>query len=515
MTVDLKPENSPKKIFAASRLATWIALLIIFAAGVGIRLYDLTDAPLDFHGTRQMHSAMIARGMYYQTLPDAPQWQKQMALEQWKKEGLIEPQIMETLAAQTYRLTGTDALWIPRLYAILFWVLGGVGLFLLARNLTDENGGVVALLFYLGTQYGIIASRSFQPDPLLVAMSVWAFWGMERWFRKQTWKWVIVAGLLAGLSIYVKSTAVFWIAGAWAGLILGGVGLRKALRNPQVWVLAVLSVLPYAAYHVYASNILHLLESQFSLRFFPQMWIEPGFYLRLKGTINRVVSFEWLLAAVAGFALMRDRVMRGMFFGVGIGYAVYSILFSYYTSSHDYYHLPLIPLVGIGLALAFTMLLAYLSQPRWLLSAIMVILPMAWFVFQLWDARVDLKADDYRNEVTFWTEVGTQFKPDDDVVSITSYYGYPLAYWGWVNNANWLSTGDFALRELAGMTFDMQKFFEEETAGRDYFLVTNFGELERQPEIQKILTEHYPLVKKTSGYAIYDLRSPLPAAPAP
>lgn len=41
-----------------------LLILAIFAAGIGIRLYDLTDPPLDFHPARQIHSALMARGIY-------------------------------------------------------------------------------------------------------------------------------------------------------------------------------------------------------------------------------------------------------------------------------------------------------------------------------------------------------------------------------------------------------------------------------------------------------------------
>ncbi len=38
---------------------------MLLLLGLGIRLLDLTDPPLDIHPTRQLHSALMARGMYY------------------------------------------------------------------------------------------------------------------------------------------------------------------------------------------------------------------------------------------------------------------------------------------------------------------------------------------------------------------------------------------------------------------------------------------------------------------
>ncbi len=496
------------RLFAASRWLTIAALVILFSAGLLVRLYDLHDAPLDFHGTRQLHSALIARGMYYQHLADAPAWQRDMAAAQRRAEGLIEPQIMETLASFGYRLAGSEQLWIPRLLSILFWLTGGIAVFLLGRDLSDANGGVAAAAFYTALQYGVIASRSFQPDPLLTAAIVWAWWAILRWQRRPTWGRAAAAGLLGGLAIYVKSTAVFFVGGAWLGLILFGVGLGRALRNPRVWLMALLTVLPYAVYHIYGTAVLHLLESQFSLRFFPRMWIDPVFYLRWKNMIDSVVRFPWLLVALGGLFLIRDKHARSLAAGAFAGYFVYGVIFSYHTSTHDYYQLPLIPLVALGLAGAFSLAVEQWRGPRWLRTALAVGLLLAFAATNLWDARVELKRADYSADVALAKNVGALFQPGEKVVSIAPYYSYTISYWGWVNATNWLSSADFDVRIMAGQEIDIQKAFEEATAGQDYFLVMDFDELNRQPEVKRLLEENYPLIKQTADYALYDLRDP-------
>lgn len=509
MTVDTDRPNPAPRFLAGSPWLTRAVLVLIFTAGLLVRLYDFGDAPLDFHGTRQMHSAMIARGMYYQNLASVQAWQRDTAVAQWHAEGLIEPQIMETLAAFGYRLAGSDQLWIPRLLAILFWLIGGVAVYLLGRDLTDRNGGVAAAIFYVALQYGVIASRSFQPDPLLVAAIVWALWAILRWMRNPTWRRAVLAGLLGGLAIYVKSTAVFFIGGAWIGVILFSVGIGKAVRNPRVWIMALLTVLPYAAFYLYGTLGLHLLESQFSLRFFPQMWIDPVFYLRWKGMIDSVVGLPWLLVSLAGVFFIHDKSARGLIGGALIGYLIYSVIFSYTTSTHDYYQLPLIPLVALGMAGAFSLAVDHVQGPGWLRTFLLSGLLLTFAATNLWDARTELKRSNFRQEITLAQDIGGLFQPQERVVSIAPYYSYTIRYWGWVNATNWLSVGDFDIRELAGQTIDIPAVFAEQTAGQDYFLVMDFAELDRQPEVKKLLVEGFPLVKQTADYAVYDLRNPL------
>ncbi|HEY5574635.1 MAG TPA: hypothetical protein VIK64_16560, partial [Anaerolineales bacterium] len=48
-----------------------LVLLTAFSLGLALRLYDLTDPPLDFHPTRQLRVAIITRGIYYKMIPTA------------------------------------------------------------------------------------------------------------------------------------------------------------------------------------------------------------------------------------------------------------------------------------------------------------------------------------------------------------------------------------------------------------------------------------------------------------
>ena len=506
------PANSspqPARFFAASPRATLAAVILIFLAGLGVRLYQLKDPPLEFHAERQVHSMFIARGLYYQQAGSPEDWKRSMAIEQYHGEGLIEPQITETVVAILYRLVGQVDLRIPRLLSILFWSLGGLGIFFLARDLTDANGAVVAFAFYMTNAFGVMVSRSFMPEPLLMAALIWAWWAMVHWYRQQDWRRAILAGLLSGFAILVKATAVFFIGAAWLGLLLFGVGLRKALTSRQVWLMALLTVLPYGIYHLYGVVISGQMTSQFSLRFFPGMWREPASYFEWYKMIRSVVRFEWLIVAILGIFLLRDRFSRGMLLGVLAGYGLYGMVFIYYTTTHDYYHLPLIPLVAIGLGSVMGVLAGHIHLgPRWS-EVVFVGILLVPSLANLADAMMELRSRDFYADVALAEEVGALFTPEDKVVALAPYYCGTLRYWGWVNATNWMSTQDFALRQLAGQNFDMQDLFNQSTMGMDTFLVMNFDELNNQPELKKLLEEGYTVVARTNDYVLYDLRQPL------
>src|SRR5688572_23935991 len=153
--------------FFSSRSIRFITLVLIFGAALAIRLYDLTDLPLDFHPTRQLLSALKARGMYYQTLENVSDEQRDFAIQQWKTRASVEPALLESIVAFTYRFTG-EQLWIARVYSSLFWIIGAVFLFMLAREFASVDGALASTAIYLFLPYAVAASRSFQPDPLMV-----------------------------------------------------------------------------------------------------------------------------------------------------------------------------------------------------------------------------------------------------------------------------------------------------------------------------------------------------------
>ncbi|MDR3574571.1 MAG: glycosyltransferase family 39 protein [Anaerolineaceae bacterium] len=502
--------SQTKSFFAPNKFVLWVSLLVIFGVGLAIRLYGLTDPPLDFQPTRQLHSALMARGMYYQNLQTVPDWQRQMAVHQWKLEGLTEPPIIEHLVAFAYQLLGGVYLWVARLYSILFWILGGIALFLLVRDISGSDGAIISLVYFLVLPYAAIASRAFQPDPLLTSLIIFSFWAMNRWYRHPSWAWAIAAGALSGAAILTKSTAVFFVGGALIGLILFGKGLLKALRDPQVWVIAALAVIPYGLFYIYGIYISGQLASQFALRFFPQLWLDPAWYIRWTDQISGVVGFGWFLVGILGLLLIKDKTPRAMFMGVMLGYLAYGFTLDYHISTHDYYQLPLVPVIAIGIGVAAELLLRNLRGPRGLLYPIVVGVVLFAMTIQGWDVRTTIKKTDASTDPAFWEALGKKLGPDASVVGLTQDYGYRLEYYGWVIPDNWMTEGDMNYRSLAGATFNIDQLFKQQTNGKQYFLVTMLSELDAQAELKKLLYTGYPLLDKTNNYLLFDLRHPLP-----
>ncbi len=491
----------------------WLLAAIIFAVGLGVRLYDLNDPPLDFHATRQLHSALIARGMYYENLPSAPAWQREMAVRRWHMEGLIEPPVMERLTAWAYQLAGGEDLRIPRLFSIVFWMIGAVFLIWLAIEMVGRDGALMAAFLFLIWPYGVTASRSFQPDPLMVALIAAAVWAGDHWERRHTWGWAAAAGLLAGAAIYIKSVAVFFVGPALAALVIWGPGLRCGVRDRQVWVIGMLAVIPYAVYLVDGLYISRFLVDQFSDRFLPELWRDPAFYLRWVSNLGRVFPFELCVGSAVGALLLRRPAHRAVLLGMWMGYLAFGMALPHLISTHDYYHLPLFVLVALGLAAVAETVLGALRGPAWLARLAAVTALAAVVVMVGYQARNILKRNDYSTLAQTWTDVGELVGPDASVVALTDDYGGGLSFWGWLAPVTWPTADDIRFQSGEGQKAGFEARFAELAEGRSFFVISPLDELARQPELEQYLMEHYPVLRAAPDLLVYDLRAPLKDQP--
>jgi 4-amino-4-deoxy-L-arabinose transferase-like glycosyltransferase len=488
----------------------WVGLLVMaLAAGFAIRMIDLTDLPLDFAPTRQLFSALKARGMYYQYVTDAPEWQRERAIA-LGGVGDFEPPILETLVAQTYRVTG-EHIWIARIYSSLFWVLGGLALFLLVREMTSNGPALLGTLFYLFNPFGVQASRAFQPDPLMVALLIYYLWALFRWQNTRSWKWAILFGLFGGLAFFVKNVSIFFIAGALAGVVFGILGLKQAIRSLQVWVAGVLILIPSVIYSLFSSATSSALSGYFNMQFHPKMWIDPAFYFRWEYVINYITGFGTTLLAALSIFITDKKRERPMLAGLWIGYVLFGLVFSYATYTHYYYQEFFIALVAISIGPALELFFERFLQrsPGILPRLVLVGLVLGGLSVQSWYSRNTLMNSDYRPEEAFWAEIGDKLGHNANVVGLTQDYGYRLAYWGYQSSSAWFTSGDIEARYLAGIDVDLLAKFQEDTAGKQYFLVTMFGEFENQPQIKDLLYANYPVYAETDEYIIFDLQHPL------
>jgi hypothetical protein len=498
-----RPEQGLKVLPGSAVQYAVLVLILLF--GFGIRLYDLKDAPLDFHPTRQLRSAIIARGLYYGWDTSASPDQRALAQNIASSMEIYEPTIFEGLVALTYRAIGQELLWVSRAWCALFWTVGGLALFALGRRFAPFWAVLAGLLFYFFLPFSIQASRSFQPDPFMVMWMILAWWAGYRWSETGRWSWAVLAGLTGGMALLIKAVAALPAVGALFALVLFAWGFKKAIRSPQAWVLTALLVLPSLVYYSSLGARSGSFLSFWTLSL-SRLVLTSHFYAEWLGIVGGLLGFGSILVALLGVLLAQPRA-RALLIGAWIGYFVYGMVFPYQMTTHEYYHLSLIALVSLSLVPAAAALFEKLSvQPLiWRIVAILILAFTAGY--NMYAARSALVVRDYAGEVIAWTRMGQALPDNGQIIALTSEYGNRLKYYGWHNlSAIWPTGADLQLSSLAGKdALDTTSYFQAKTAGKDYFLITAFGELEAQPQLKSILA-HYPVLKKGDGFVLYDLR---------
>ena len=512
----MQPESILKDTSRSLLTPPWLfglILALVLGCGVFLRFNDLSAPLLDFHPTRQLFGAIKARGLYYQAISEAAlpspgteststNWQRDLAVRQYEGEATIEPPLMENLSAALYASFGEQTS-IPRAISASIWLVGGLFLFLLSRNLTTSNlAAACGLAFYLLLPYSVTASRAFQPDPLMVMLLILFWWSMENWGRHTSWKWAVISGISGGLAIFVKFPAAFFVVGAALGVILAHIGVVKALKHPQTWVIVLLGILPPGAYLYYGTRMGGFLDQQFGSRFYPEMWISPFFYLRWLLKLENIAAVPWLALSVLGWLVLSGKPARIFITSLWAAYFFFGMAFSHHISSHDYYSLPLIPIAALGLAqlsrAALPGLLEKIRNAR-SFQIIVISLCISAILLITVDQYVKQRENDYRSQAAFWSHIGNAIGHQPGVLALTTDYGYPLAYYGWQNSTPWPASVDID-------NFD--EVFARLASNKDYFLITDFGEYDRQPSLQQQLTSHYPILVQDNTFVLFDLAHP-------
>ncbi len=485
-------------------------LALVVLLGFGIRVFDLTDPPLDFHPTRQLRSAILARSFYYQWNPAADPALREKAVAMGNSLEVYEPPILEALTAGVYLAAGQEIWWVSRILNALFWCVGGLMLFRIARRYTGYFSSLTGLAFYLYLPFSIIASRSFQPDPWMVMWLLLAIGALLRWMDTESWPHAVTAGLLAGVTVLVKMVTVFPLALIWAAVILTKGGWRARFKDIKFYAAIVLAAVPSVIFYLFNLGSRSSDFFSFWTVALSHLVLETNFYADWLVMLHNQFSLTNILLAMLGIALAR-REFKAVLAAGWVGYFIYGLLFPYQMVTHEYYHLMVIPLIGLSLTPVAEMVFSGLISQSGLwrgAAAGVLILSSA---YCLYVSRSVLIASSYAGEPLAWKKIGDAIPADGKVIAMTSEYGNRLMYYGWRGIAGyWPDSGDLRLFNMAGSApTDFESYFKDKTSGMDYFLVTMFSQFDAQPDLKNELTTRYPVLSEGDGYILFDLRNPL------
>jgi hypothetical protein len=233
---------------------------------------------------------------------------------------------------------------------------------------------------------------------------------------------------------------------------------------------------------------------------------EPGFYVRWANLITDLLGVARIVVALGG-VLVAELRARWLLIGAWAGYVVYGVTLPHQTTTHNYYHLFLVPLAAISIAPIIQLVVEKIARQHRLWQAAFALVLLASLFFNAWIARSDMLGVSYRDVPPYWESVGAAIPTDGETIGLVQDYGNLLTYYGWRRVELWPVTGDLYLAGSRGNTSaDFETFFLDRTMGMNYILITAFNQLEQQPMLADYLEVHYPVYSQGDGYIIYDLQ---------
>lgn len=252
-------------------LRRWVIIAFIFVAAFVVRMYRIDQPLLDFHPTRQYRTAILARVYYYQGVESVPQWKKQLHAAYKSRIPLLEPPVGELVAASLYRIAGGEYLWLPRIASCVYWLVGGIFLYLIACRLISPNAAFFSTLFYLFWPYNIFVGRSIQPEAMLVMLYLCSVFLMLRYYDHPTVRRLIPAAVAAGCAILIKPYVIFPIYAAFISLGIFKQGVAGFVTSPKSILFVIISVLPGGVYYGHSFLASGLLGRRSGAQFVPHL----------------------------------------------------------------------------------------------------------------------------------------------------------------------------------------------------------------------------------------------------
>ena len=160
----------------------WLPIALLLLAALGLRLSILGTSKMI--SERQYRSALLARGYYLRSTDSVPEWRTRLSEIRQERIDVVEPPIMEFLVAFIYLIAHNESLWIAQSLSALFWTIGGVFLYHLAKRMVSVEAALLGTAYYLFVPLGVVISISFLPEPLMMATFLLSLLTIVRYHEK-------------------------------------------------------------------------------------------------------------------------------------------------------------------------------------------------------------------------------------------------------------------------------------------------------------------------------------------
>ena len=527
-----------------------VILVVSFIVAAAVRLYNIDAAKLYFYATRPYYSFCIARHFYYEGTESIPDWKRDIAAI--NKEALDdkEPPLTEYLVSRIWRACRSENHWAPSFVCSIFWLIGGIFVFLIAKKYTTVVAAAIATAFYLLCPFGIVMSRSFQPESLMTMMFLAGIYTIFNYYEKPSTKRLFIMAIVSGLAILAKVLVIFPI---WAAFIAAGIckkGFRKTIFSLDHFVFELIGIMPGFLYYAYLTLFTDELKTVAQSAIAPSLLLTSYFWTGWLNQLACVTGLVPLAGAIVGVFLVRAKLIRSLLIGLLGGYFVYGLVFSADTPTQGYKQIHMVPIVALALAPVIALFGKHLIQrdSRGRLPAVIIILLL---LTALLGALVSIKksafgsenkytkfcldltyksfglepdylsqfSNDYPEFIERAEKIGDVVNHSDKTITLGLtvplwYYGHyagyrwpPYRHWPFPDEISSMGTGA-KWRKYRGLS--AEELFEQHFSrfAPEYFVVTALEDFEKQKTLREFLAKKSTILVQSDQYLIFDLTEP-------
>ncbi len=509
----MQRNSEPQSRFFSPLLHS-VIIVILFTSAFALRVYRINEFPANLNVGREYHSIIIARGYYFEKLKSIPDWKRDVAVANKDYRATGEPRIMEHLAAFAYRIAGDEYLWLPRLFSTMFWFVGAAALYKLIRKLFSPDAAILPIAFFLFLPYSVSVSRSLMPHPLMVMTLIFAISAIFRYHQNPDTRNLFFAAFLSALAMLAYPSALFPTFGAFFIPKFASQGLRKTLISPNLFLFALITLLPVAFYYGYNYLFADYLKNHINTSLTPRILLQPFFWRGWFNRVESIIGLPALIAGLFGILMFPGGIPRAFVGGLWLGYLVYALIFNYHNATHEYYQTIFIPIVALSLAPLGTLLTDRLNKTctnRYWRIPVAAVIILA-LILNAYSVRLIMYNPTFQQQIKIAQEIGDVIRHSTKTILLTSFYMSPFKYHGELAGEPWPSAGDFTAYRLRGEPIpSAQERFNAQFLKHnpEFFIITDFNELMRQTDLKNFLVQNFSILAQNPNYVIFDLRKPL------
>ena len=454
---------------------------------------------------REYTSAIFARAYYFQHEPAVEDWRRDIAVTTRDQQPVLEPPVVEYLVSWIYRILGREEIFYSRFLTNGFWLIGGFFMYLIAKRLLSTDEAVIATAYYLFVPMGIIISRSFQPDSLMMLLFLISLYLILGYFETPSMKWLLLAATMTSVTLLLRPLVIFSIFCVFLALsIYKNKGWQKIL-NVHLIVFSAISLLPAVLYYGYGILYAGFMRWKISTSFMPYLLMKKDFWLGWFNLGWEVAGYTALLAAIIGFFFLQNRMARYLVVAMVVAYVIFGIAFTYHMHTHPYYHIQLFPAIALCVAALVVSMIQTLRQSQgkiWLVPASVVLLFSLYFCYQqVRDSMYQYNMED--PDVA--REIGEIVHHSPHTVFVAHYYGLPLEYYGEFGGAPWpVRIEDAFYRRPGEQELSVKARVDGLGFIPEYYVITNFDLYDRKHrDLRAYLGQDCLLLAHEDQYLIY------------